>query len=285
MPVPPCLTASPRSASPKPNPRAESVRGTGNRGRPPVCATASSPLERVSHARFKLAPYGGIVACVPIGRLPNSPAAPEPVARRFEGHSLGLIPALGEADSRMGIERSRCAAGACFAGGASDWKDWVAETASGQELSEDRYQPSAPPHDRGHDGPRPLAGDATILRACGVEVRPVFRPVVRHADAEGRAQLSGPPRLEGCGVGEPEPDGGCASVLPRRHARDGGDPRADRLRPRATSPAGGAERRRGGAVPRGRAQPEARAAPTTAYAAGLRASEVTNLRPTSTAAG
>ena len=76
------------------------------------------------------------------------------------------------------------------------------------------------------------------------------------ADAGGRAHLSGPPRVEGRGVGEPQPDGGGAAVLLWRHARDGGDPRADRLCPRAAAAAGGAERRRGGAVSRGRAQPE-----------------------------
>ena len=43
-------------------------------------------------------------------------------------------------------------------------------------------QPSSSPHDRGHDGPQPLAGDATILRACGGEVQPVFRPVAGQAD-------------------------------------------------------------------------------------------------------
>ena len=125
---------------------------------------------------------------------------------------------------------------------------------SRQELSDGRDQPSAPPHDRGHDGPQSLAGDTAILRPRGVEVQPVFRPVAGQADAGGRSHLPGPPRLEGRGVGEPQPDGGGAAVLLRRHARDGGDPRADRLRPRAAASAGGAERRRGGAVPRGRAR-------------------------------
>lgn len=45
---------------------------------------------------------------------------------------------------------------------------------SSQELSDGRDQPSSPPHDRGHDGPQPLAGDATILRPRGIEVQPVF---------------------------------------------------------------------------------------------------------------
>jgi putative transposase len=46
-----------------------------------------------------------------------------------------------------------------------------------EETSDGGDQPSAPTHDRGHDGPQSVAGDATILRACGREVQPVFRPV------------------------------------------------------------------------------------------------------------
>ena len=46
---------------------------------------------------------------------------------------------------------------------------------SGQEPPDGRDEPSAPPHDRGHDGPQSVAGDATILRPCGREVQPVFR--------------------------------------------------------------------------------------------------------------
>src|SRR5260370_9828870 len=45
----------------------------------------------------------------------------------------------------------------------------------GQEPPDGRDEPSAPPHDRGHDGPQFVTGDATILRACGGEVQPVFR--------------------------------------------------------------------------------------------------------------
>ena len=41
---------------------------------------------------------------------------------------------------------------------------------SGQEPPDGRDEPSAPPHDRGHDGPQSVAGDATILRACGGKV-------------------------------------------------------------------------------------------------------------------
>ena len=45
---------------------------------------------------------------------------------------------------------------------------------SRQELSDGRDQPSSPPHDRGYDGPQSLAGDAAILRSCGGEVQPIF---------------------------------------------------------------------------------------------------------------
>src|SRR3954471_12563802 len=67
---------------------------------------------------------------------------------------------------------------------------------SGQELSDGRDQPSASPHDRGHDGPQPLAGDPAILCSRGVEVQPIFRPIAGDADAGGRAHLPGPPRIE-----------------------------------------------------------------------------------------
>ena len=68
--------------------------------------------------------------------------------------------------------------------------------------------------------------------------------------------LSGPPRVEGRGMGEPQPDGGGAAVLLWRYARTGGGPGAHPLRPRTPASAGGAERRRGGAVSRIRADPE-----------------------------
>ena len=57
-------------------------------------------------------------------------------------------------------------------------------------------------------------------------------------------------------MGKPEPDGCGAAVLLRRDPRPGGGPGADRLCPGAAPAAGGAERGRGDAVPRGGAEPE-----------------------------
>jgi len=37
-----------------------------------------------------------------------------------------------------------------------------------------RVEPSAPPHDRGHDRPQSVAGNATILRSRGLQVQPLF---------------------------------------------------------------------------------------------------------------
>ena len=34
--------------------------------------------------------------------------------------------------------------------------------------------PSSPPHDRGHDSPQSVAGDAAILHQRGFEVQPFF---------------------------------------------------------------------------------------------------------------
>ena len=42
-------------------------------------------------------------------------------------------------------------------------------------------EPSSPSHDRRHDGPQHVAGDAAILRQRGFEVQPVFWPVSRRA--------------------------------------------------------------------------------------------------------
>ena len=40
-------------------------------------------------------------------------------------------------------------------------------------------QMSPPQHDRGHDRPQSLAGDATILHQRGFEVQPLFRAIPR----------------------------------------------------------------------------------------------------------
>src|SRR5216684_2458649 len=127
---------------------------------------------------------------------------------------------------------------------------------SGQETPDGRDEPSAPPHDRGHDGPQSVAGDATILRACRGKVQPVFRPLAGSAGSGGRARLSGPSRRERHLVGGTEPDGLRPAVLLWRHARAWRDSGAHFLRSGAAQAAGRAEYRRGGAVPRSRSKPE-----------------------------
>ena len=56
-----------------------------------------------------------------------------------------------------------------------------------QEPPDGRDEPSTPPHDRGHDSPQSVAGDATILSARGHQVQPLLRPVY---DADGRASTN-----------------------------------------------------------------------------------------------
>src|SRR5260370_8473203 len=83
----------------------------------------------------------------------------------------------------------------------------------GQETPDGRDEPTAPPHDRGHDGPQSVAGDATILRACGLEVQPIFWPFSGSAGSGRRPGLPGPSRRERHLVGGPEPDGLPPAVL------------------------------------------------------------------------
>src|SRR6478609_9486789 len=47
-----------------------------------------------------------------------------------------------------------------------------------QEYRDGRFAPSSPPHDRRHDRPQSVAGDATILHQRGFEVQPLFRQIV-----------------------------------------------------------------------------------------------------------
>src|SRR5580704_16281042 len=63
-----------------------------------------------------------------------------------------------------------------------------------RETPDDRDKPPAPPHDRGHVGPQPVAGDAAILRARGCQVQPLLRPFARATWPGGRPRLPGAPR-------------------------------------------------------------------------------------------
>jgi hypothetical protein len=76
-----------------------------------------------------------------------------------------------------------------------------------EETSEGGDQLSAPADDRGHDGPQSVACDAAILRACGCEVQPVFRPVAGPAGPGGRPGVPGASRRERDIVAGAEPDG------------------------------------------------------------------------------
>ena len=45
---------------------------------------------------------------------------------------------------------------------------------SNRRFSDGRDEPSAPSHDRGHDGPQPVASDPAILHQRGFEVQPLL---------------------------------------------------------------------------------------------------------------
>src|SRR5260370_22321445 len=126
----------------------------------------------------------------------------------------------------------------------------------GQETPDGRDEPTATPHDRGHDGPQSVAGDATILRACGLEVQPIFWPFSGSAGSGRRPGLPGPSRRERHLVGGPEPDGLRTAVLLWRHARAWRDPGAHSLRSGAAPAAGRAERGRSRPLSRSRSKPE-----------------------------
>jgi hypothetical protein len=56
-----------------------------------------------------------------------------------------------------------------------------------------RDQPFSPPHNRGHDGPQSVTGDATIVPQRGIGVQPVFwpLPLLCGRRRTGFARLSG----------------------------------------------------------------------------------------------
>ena len=139
-------------------------------------------------------------------------------------------------------------------------------------------EPSSPPHDRGHDGPQHVAGDAAILRQRGLEVQPIFRQVARAAEPGRRPRFPG--SLVSTGISWPGLNQiVCAlrffygvtlgeAAVPERipYARE---PRKLPIVLSADEVVRFLE-----AV----SSLKSRAALTTAYAAGLRASEVAGLR-------
>jgi hypothetical protein len=87
--------------------------------------------------------------------------------------------------NRFGIERSRCAAVLGSRGGCSCLRGlWVSKpNPSDRRFSDGHDEPSAPPHDRGHDGPQSIASDTAIVSECGFEVQPAFWPLPGSARA------------------------------------------------------------------------------------------------------
>src|SRR4051794_41480708 len=73
-------------------------------------------------------------------------------------------------------------------------QDWRCQSPNLIRRSPDgRNEPAAPPHDRGHAGTQPVAGDAALLRARGRQIRPALQPIARPARAGGSPRLSDPP--------------------------------------------------------------------------------------------
>src|SRR4029078_3483443 len=120
---------------------------------------------------------------------------------------------------------------------------WLSKPNPQTGAPDGRDEPSAPPHDRGHDGPQSVAGDATILRVCGGEVQPAFWPLAGAVGPQGRARLSGPSGGERHLLAAAHPNGLRAGVFLRHHPRAGQDPGTHPLRPRAAQAADRVERR------------------------------------------
>src|SRR5260370_3547839 len=72
---------------------------------------------------------------------------------------------------------------------------WVLKPIPQTGVTDGPVEPSSSPHDRGHDGPQHVAGDAAILRQRGFEVQPAFWQVARAAGFGRRSCFSGPSRF------------------------------------------------------------------------------------------
>jgi hypothetical protein len=145
-----------------------------------------------------------------------------------------------------------------------------------QEFSDGRDEPSASPDDRGYDHPQSVAG--AIVHPRGFEVQPIFWPLAGSARVGRRPRLSGAFGLEGNLLGVAKSGRLPAAFLLRRDAR---------LRPIPERIAYAREPRKLPAVLSADevvrfleavSSLKARVALTTAYAAGLRVSEVTGLK-------
>ena len=136
--------------------------------------------------------------------------------------------------------------------------------------------PSAPPHDRGHDRPQSVAGDATIIRACSGEVQPLFWAFAGPIAGGARFQV----RLVSTGISWPALNQTVCALRFFYGVPLGHDDVPERIPyarlPRKLPVVLSADEvvRFLEAVP----SLKTRAALTTAYAAGLRASEVVGLK-------
>ena len=107
-----------------------------------------------------------------------------------------------------------------------------------------RDEPSAPPHDRRHDGPQSVAGDAAILPLCGGEVQPLFWSLARTDWAWRRCVPSRSIWSRRRFVASTEPDRLRAAVLLRRDARPAETCRSASPMPREPQQAAGRAERR-----------------------------------------
>src|SRR5271169_2801228 len=95
-----------------------------------------------------------------------------------------------------------------------------------------RDEPSASPHDRGHEGPQSVPGDTRSLRPRGREFEPPFWPVSGPPEPGGCTGLSGAPRVARQCLVDGESNGVCAALLLRRDAGPREDAATPCLRPR-----------------------------------------------------
>jgi integrase len=138
--------------------------------------------------------------------------------------------------------------------------------------------PLPPAHDRRHDRAQHVACDSAILPSRGQEIQPVFRTIAGATGPGGCPRLSGSSGLYRHFLASAEPDRLRAAVLLWRDPRPCRDPRAHPLcpEPRKLPVVLSSDEvvRFLEAVP----SLKTRAALTTAYAAGLRASEAVGIK-------
>src|SRR5580658_10723151 len=88
-------------------------------------------------------------------------------------------------------------------------------------------EPSSPAHDRRHDDPQPLAGDAAILHLCGQKIQPPFWKIAGPARHRGYPCVSTPSDRPEALVVAHKSNGLRAAVLLWRHVGPAGGVRTD----------------------------------------------------------